>query len=1013
MVSGYLSRLKNRRLSIRLAVSIIGCSIMIALLTGGIQLYFEYHQDIETIYENFDFFERSYLPAIATSSYLMDNEQLMIQLKGALQIQGIEYLQVTEQRSGEPFRLFIGQPEVPRNITKEYDLIYQKSDDEKITVGKVLLKASLAGIYLRLQQHAAVILLTTGAGLMLVALFIIAILEFTVARHLGKMTGYTDQLNIDKLDLELGLNRRAGKIFRPDELDNLVDTINDLRIRLKQDIAARKQAQEALRQSEVNYRSIFNSVNDAIAIQDMETGEFLDVNQKYCELFGYTRDEVCKRTVGDLSSGEPPYTQENGVALVRKAAEGKPQLFDWMAKDSRGKLFWIEVNLKRATIEGQNRLLAVVRDITERKRAEERLRKNEERYRIVAKFAYDWEYWLGSEGDIKYTAPSCERLTGYSADAFIKNPSLLTSIVHEDDRELVADHLNFENDPNRDDINSLEFKIVTLDGQVKWINHYCVPVYADDGTFMGRRASNRDITDRKFNEKRLMESELRFRELFDNMLSSIAIYDSPDNGQSFIFKDINKIGLKYAHNNKKDIVGRDVREVFPGVEAFGLLDIFKRVWKSGKPEYHPSSWYKDDQLEFWVQYHVCKLPSGELFAIYEDTTAQRKAEEGKNQLEKQFLQAQKMEAVGTLAGGIAHDFNNILAAIVGYTELALSKSAEGASHYDDLQEVFHAGLRARDLIKQILTFSRQAEQKIQPVRVNLIVNEALKFLRSSLPASIEIRRNITSNAQVLADPTQVHQVLMNLCTNAKHAMERTGGVLKISLAEVQVDADFAATHPEAVAGPHLKLAVADSGQGMSAEMLEKIFDPFFTTKGKEEGTGLGLAVVHGIVKSCGGFITVSSEPGQGTTFNVFWPVIEAQDQPQDEFKGPLPTGTERVLFVDDEKLLADVGKQMLERHGYQVTLRTSSVEALELFKAKPDHFDLVITDMTMPNMSGLELTSEIIGLRPKMRIILCTGFSEKITAAGAEAAGFKAFMLKPVSLDDLIHTVRKVLDASH
>ncbi len=800
-----------------------------------------------------------------------------------------------------------------------------------------------------------------------------------------------------------------GYIIRPFEKTNLHITIQIALIRHRMEKKI-KTAEKRLQEGEKKYRDLVEGTDDLITTVD-KNGILTFVNYRAKYIYGISPNDCIGRSALDFIH---PDDQERTRKWIEDTVSKheKSATIENRQLNRNGKIhhvLWTSTfhYTKDGTLLNVS---GIGRDITERKQAEEMLRRNEERYRIVAKFAYDWEYWLGPEGDLKYTAPSCERVAGYTPEDFFENPSLLSSIVHEDDREAVVDHLKLDSKQNRDTV-TLDFRIVTPDGQVKWINHYCVPVYADDGTFMGRRASNRDITDRKLNEKRLMESELRFRELFDHMGTCVAIYDSPDNGQSFIFKDMNKAGLAFGQKKKADIVGRDVCEVFPGVEALGLLDVFKRVWKAGKPEHHPSSRYQDDKLELWVENYVCKLPSGELVAIYEDTTAQKKAEETKDKLERQIQQAQKMEAVGTLAGGIAHDFNNILAAIVGYTELALGKTARDAPQYDDLQEVFQAGLRARDLVKQILTFSRQAEQKIQPVQVSLIIKEALKFLRSSLPSNIEIRRNIVSDARVLADPTQIHQVLMNLCANAKHAMQRTGGVLKVSLAEVQVDADFADTHPEAEAGPHLKLTVADSGKGMSAEVLEKIFDPFFTTKGKDEGTGLGLAVVHGIVKSCGGFIAVFSEPDKGTTFNVFLPVIAAQDRQQTEFKGPQPTGSERVLFVDDEMPLAEIGKQMLEGYGYRVSLCTSGVEALELFKANPVQFDLVITDMTMPNMSGLDLASEIISLRPEMRIILCTGFSEKITPAGAEAAGIKAFMLKPVSQDDLIHTVREVLDA--
>jgi PAS domain S-box-containing protein len=377
---------------------------------------------------------------------------------------------------------------------------------------------------------------------------------------------------------------------------------------------------------------------------------------------------------------------------------------------------------------------------------------------------------------------------------------------------------------------------------------------------------------------------------------------------------------------------------------------------------------------------------------------------------ERLLQAQKMEAIGTFAGGIAHDFNNMLSVIFGYTELAMDKTAQGSQVHDDLQNLFRAAMHARDLVMQILTFSRQTEQKMQPVQVNLIVKEVLKFLHSSLPSSIRIRSNITSDGKVFADPTQIYQVLMNLSSNAMYAMRHDGGEMEVSLAEVELDTDLKAVHPEAVAEKYLNLIVTDNGEGIPADMIENIFDPFFTTKDKEEGTGFGLTIVHGIVKNCNGFITVSSRPGKGSVFNVFLPILEVRTTPQDELKGPVPTGTERILFVDDEKLLADIGKQTLERLGYRVTTRTSSIEALELFKAKSDHFDLVITDLTMPNMNGDKLSMELIKLKFGIPIILCTGFSKRINETSVKAMGIKGLLMKPVSKTDLAVIVRKVLD---
>jgi nitrogen-specific signal transduction histidine kinase/CheY-like chemotaxis protein len=399
-----------------------------------------------------------------------------------------------------------------------------------------------------------------------------------------------------------------------------------------------------------------------------------------------------------------------------------------------------------------------------------------------------------------------------------------------------------------------------------------------------------------------------------------------------------------------------------------------------------------------------------LINVLTDITEHKLMQQEKAALESRLQQAQKMEAIGTLAGGIAHDFNNILSAVIGFTELALNDAEKESTLYQNLQEVFQASGRAKDLVKQILTFSRQAEQEHKPVRVKLICMEIIKFLRASLPTSIKIRQEIKSNSLVMADPTQIHQVLMNLCTNAGHAMGDKGGVLELKLIDVKLEADLTAKYPELIPGPYLELTVRDTGQGIPAHIIERIFDPFFTTKGKGEGTGMGLSVVHGIVGSYGGTITVSSEPNKGSTFKVYLPAVERSKAPVSIAEEPIATGTERILFIDDEKAIVNIGKKMLESLGYKITTRTSSIEALELFKAKADSFDLVITDMTMPNMAGDNLANELLHIKPEIPIILCTGYSARINREQAMAMGIRAFLSKPVLKRDFAETIRKVLD---
>ena len=378
--------------------------------------------------------------------------------------------------------------------------------------------------------------------------------------------------------------------------------------------------------------------------------------------------------------------------------------------------------------------------------------------------------------------------------------------------------------------------------------------------------------------------------------------------------------------------------------------------------------------------------------------------------EKQLRQSQKIEAIGRLAGGIAHDFNNVLYSIIGYTELTMDDMPEGSLAQKNLKEVFKAAMRAKDMVRQILVFSRKDDIQKKPVKIQPVVKDALKLLRSSIPATIEIRRSIDESCgPVLAASTQIHQVVMNLATNAYQAMQEKKGLLELTLMEEEIGSDDSC--PDLPPGTYLKLTVSDTGHGMNSEVMEKIFDPYFSTKGPGEGTGMGLAVVHGIVKSHGGNITVYSKVGEGATFHVYLPLIETKPvEPKTVPAGLTPTGTEHILFVDDEEPIVLMIQKILERLGYQVTSRTSSAEALEVFKAKPDEYDLVITDMTMPNMTGLELAPRLREIRSDIPIIMCTGFNETIDEDKAKNMGILAYIMKPVLIDEIAKTIRKVLD---
>jgi PAS domain S-box-containing protein len=567
-------------------------------------------------------------------------------------------------------------------------------------------------------------------------------------------------------------------------------------------------------------------------------------------------------------------------------------------------------------------------------------------------------------------------------------------------------------------VKELENKIFLLETQVKHLKNDLRLTREESETattnyFEIYSKLETKVTDRTRDIKKLqklLEQKARELEIMLDSTPGMIFYKDLEQRIIRVNREFSKIvGLPV---NK--IVGKKYSDVFPEYKDDGLKKDLEVIQK-GKPLLNQKE--SINTFKGKRQILIERVPYKDInnkvtgiigFAL--DVTDLEKAEKEKRKLEARLQRGQKMETIGTLAGGIAHDFNNILATIMGFIEISLYNVEKDTQLYTNLQQVLQAVGRAKDLIKQILTFSRQTAQERKPVQVKLIVNEALRLLRASLPSTIKIHADIQSDALVLADPTQIHQILMNLCTNAGHAMREEGGVLEVKLVNVELDADYTVGHSDMKPGASINLTVSDTGCGMPPQVLDRIFDPFFTTKETGEGTGMGLSVVHGIVRAMSGTITAYSEPGQGSTFKIYFPVIEKRLEPQVSDVEAVPTGSERILFIDDEPALADIGKQTLETLGYDVTTRTSSIEALELFETRPHRFDLVITDMTMPNMTGDNLAGELIRIRPEIPVILCTGYSAKVNEQQAIAMGIQAFVWKPVVRREIATTVRKVLD---
>ena len=510
----------------------------------------------------------------------------------------------------------------------------------------------------------------------------------------------------------------------------------------------------------------------------------------------------------------------------------------------------------------------------------------------------------------------------------------------------------------------------------------------------------RDITD-------LRLSERNYRMIFDGMLDGFALHrivcDQGGRPVDYVFLDVNPAFEGMTGLRAADILGKSLRQIMPQAEDH-WVETYGQVALTGRPARFESY---AAALDKHFEVVAFRPRPGQFACIFQDVTERRRAQEQRAKLERQLRQAQKMEAIGALAGGIAHDFNNILSAMNGYAELALEDLPPGHPSRQCLEHVLRAGARAKSLVRQILGFSRPSDETRRPLRLATVLEEVLTLLRSSLPTTIEIIQRVEAGGGlVLADPTQMHQVLLNLCTNAAQAMEGQRGVLELGLETVELGpAERLPT------GRWLRLSVRDSGRGMDQATLARIFEPFFTSRKAEGGTGMGLAVAHGIVTSHGGVIEARSRPGQGSLFEIYLPALaEAAPEPAIEpTQCATPSGGETVLFVDDEKPLVDVGKRMLERLGYRVTATDSAGEALRLFSADPAAFDLLITDYTMPEITGAELAQQALAMRPDLPVILCTGYSGQISEADALNMGVRRYLLKPVTVGQLSAAIRQAL----
>jgi PAS domain S-box-containing protein len=778
-----------------------------------------------------------------------------------------------------------------------------------------------------------------------------------------------------------------------------------------QDITERKQAEEAMRESEDIFRTLSDLAPSGIYLCDPK-GNCRYANPRWCEMAGLSLEEA----LGDgWTKGLHPEDRDYIFSNWQRMVESEGQRgFEYRFQTPTGKVTWVYglATPQRNALGNIVAYIGINTDITERKEAEDTLLQITDRLDLALQAAkagaWDWDILAGH---IEWSAKMFD-IFGFNPLKNVASFELWESILHPQDLEISKSRIAqaLEKQATLDS----NYRIVLPDGQIRWINAVGKGQYDEQSRPIRMIGICIDITERKQAEEALLRTKYilsegqriahvgTFEYIFDTGETvwsdeEYRIYGFESEGLSPAYDEML---AKCIHPDDSELLHKAFSAALQSGTVYELEHRIVRPDGSVRWVYDLAHPYFDDTGKL-IRYIGTTL----------DITDRKNAEKAKAEFESRLLQMQKMESIGSLAGGIAHDLNNILFPISGLSEILLVDIPPDNPGYENIEQIHKSAQRGSDLVKQILAFSRRSNPQKLPIRIQPILKEVLKLVRATIPMNIEITSIIKPECgMVSADPTQIHQIAMNLITNAFHAVEQTGGTINLELKETEFGRDDLYDN-SIKAGKYACISISDTGTGIDQALMHKIFDPYFTTKELGKGTGLGLSVVHGISKEHGGDIRVYSEVGNGTTFNVYLPLLEdAKDSNPAAVTRKYPTGCESILLVDDEEPIIRMEQMMLERQGYHVTTRTSSLDALETFRANPSNFDIVISDRGMPNMTGEQLTMELISIRPNIPVILCTGFSDENDEKRGKAIGIKGFLKKPVARGDLAEMVRKVLD---
>jgi PAS domain S-box-containing protein len=780
--------------------------------------------------------------------------------------------------------------------------------------------------------------------------------------------------------------------------------IHELRvhqIELEMQNEALRNAQHEIEESQTRYMDLYDFAPVGYLTFD-EMGLISELNLAAARFLGMERKYLVNKPFPLFV--EPEFRDVfylHGQEVLRSTAKRTCEL---VLKRKDGTTFDAQMESIATQAGGSRAIRSVLTDITERKRAEQKLQKSEEWLRQFFSSIPDYCYLVSPEGKIIDANNAVLEALGYTREELIGRPieTIYAPGSQEKKRRLFNQWLK------TGVVRNEEMTIRTKGGEERTVLLNTGSMRGRDGRIMHSTSIQTDITERKASEQAVKESEERFRLFFEQNNAGMLLTD-PDSGALI---DANPAAAKFYGYTREELCAMDIAQIDQSSRDEVLLESGRAV--TGNSNYSIRSHLLANNKIRTVELYSTPITVGGrimLFSVIHDITERKKLEEERIRLEGNLRQAQKLQAIGTLAGGIAHDFNNVLHTIMGFTEMAIESVPKASQEEKHLRYVLQSAHRGKDLVKQILAFSRKTEDLRHPVSLSPLIKETVQFLRSSIPTTIEIILDITATSDtILATSVEVQQVIMNLVTNAALSMQENGGILHISVTDMVFGDDSPVPEADMSPGEYAHLIVTDTGTGMTPNVVNHIFEPFFTTREAGRGTGMGLAVVYGIVKSLDGAITVESKPGIGSTFRVFFPTVRTDVQPEVLPTGQSPRGSEKILFVDDEGPLVELGKAVLEKLGYTVIALTDSTEALNLFSSDPSQFNLIITDQTMPKLTGLGLARKLLKIRKGIPIILCTGYSDSVSPAKAKRAGIREFLMKPFTNEELAEVLRRLLN---